>query len=452
MSPPEDREIPISLRGIENILRVLNDTLKEPSSIRQISVETDLSMRVTKNILMELENLKQVEQIIEEGQKLAKWSLTTLGKKNAKAIEAPNLNGHGDPTKKLMDNLVIPKKIEALNAQITSSHKAILTYFSQLQLDLSKSMGICFSADQPAIAENLGHLIQKIKTIQNSIDSFRANPLVYFNLKKKSSTNTLNNKQKRALFIEILLLNQLMYNQISHITTLASQMTTYMEQREAIKTKGFSFFIQLLRGIGEQLRILTHLVQKRKVLEANQNILDEGSLRDLQKRPVTRVIVEKYLPEALPEEAKQDEIQNQLKVVISNLLDDPHHTQNFMPLISLYAIFTEKSPYIGINISDLEDALEILSDQKLIVGIKTIKDGGEDTYKIVQFTTDDLMVEEINLLRFALEKKSFTKSEIMQEMEWNQKKTEKILNILTSNGLLRHSKSYLHGEIWYIVS
>ena len=89
MSPPEDREIPISLRGIENILRVLNNTLKEPSSIRQISVETDLSMRVTKNILMELENLKQVEQIKEKTQKVAKWTLTALGKKNAKAIETP---------------------------------------------------------------------------------------------------------------------------------------------------------------------------------------------------------------------------------------------------------------------------------------------------------------------------------------------------------------------------
>ena len=165
MSPPEDREIPISLRGIENILRVLNNTLKEPASIRQISVETDLSMRVTKNILLELENLKQVEQIVEEGQIVAKWTLTNLGKKNADAIETPILNGHGDPTKKLMENLVIPKKIEDLNTQIASSHKAILTYFSQLQLDLSKSMGICFSADQPAIAENLGHLIQKIKTL-----------------------------------------------------------------------------------------------------------------------------------------------------------------------------------------------------------------------------------------------------------------------------------------------
>ena len=71
---PEDRELPISLRGIEAILKVFNSTLKEPSSIRQISVETDLSMRVTKNILTELENLKQVKQVVEEGQKTSKWT------------------------------------------------------------------------------------------------------------------------------------------------------------------------------------------------------------------------------------------------------------------------------------------------------------------------------------------------------------------------------------------
>ena len=84
---PEDREIPISLRGIEIILRILNNNLREPSSIRQISKETGLSMRVTKNILSELENLKQVKQVVEKGQILPKWILTELGKQNANAIE-----------------------------------------------------------------------------------------------------------------------------------------------------------------------------------------------------------------------------------------------------------------------------------------------------------------------------------------------------------------------------
>ncbi len=70
------REIPISLRGIESILRVLNNELKDPSSIRQISEISGLSMRVAKNILMQLENLKQVERVVEKGQILPKWGLT----------------------------------------------------------------------------------------------------------------------------------------------------------------------------------------------------------------------------------------------------------------------------------------------------------------------------------------------------------------------------------------
>ena len=51
--PPDDREIPISLRGIEIILHSLHTSLRDPTSIRQISNETGLSMRVTKNILSE---------------------------------------------------------------------------------------------------------------------------------------------------------------------------------------------------------------------------------------------------------------------------------------------------------------------------------------------------------------------------------------------------------------
>jgi hypothetical protein len=40
----------------------------------------------------------------------------------------------------------------------------------------------------------------------------------------------------------------------------------------------------------------------------------------------------------------------------------------------------------------------------------------------------------------------------MNDLEWEKQKTQNILEILTSNGLLRHSNSYLNGEKWYIVS
>ena len=55
------RELPISLQGIETILLFLNEKDKTTSSIRNISEQTRLSMRVVKNILLQLEKFNQVE-------------------------------------------------------------------------------------------------------------------------------------------------------------------------------------------------------------------------------------------------------------------------------------------------------------------------------------------------------------------------------------------------------
>jgi len=74
------RELPISLQGIETILQYLNKEGKVVSSIRSISGHTGLSMRVVKNILLQLEKFNQVERVIEKNNILPKWKITKFGK------------------------------------------------------------------------------------------------------------------------------------------------------------------------------------------------------------------------------------------------------------------------------------------------------------------------------------------------------------------------------------
>ena len=84
------RELPISLRGIETILLFLNKKVKTTSSIRNISEQTRLSMRVVKNILLQLEKFNQVERVTVKNNILPKWRITKFGKKvikEAKGIE-----------------------------------------------------------------------------------------------------------------------------------------------------------------------------------------------------------------------------------------------------------------------------------------------------------------------------------------------------------------------------
>ncbi|TXT55049.1 MAG: hypothetical protein BAJALOKI2v1_700014 [Promethearchaeota archaeon] len=75
------RDLPISLQGIEIILRYLNQlTENNLLSMRNISRNTDLSMRVVKNVLIQLETLNLVKRVVEKNKVLPKWGITKLGK------------------------------------------------------------------------------------------------------------------------------------------------------------------------------------------------------------------------------------------------------------------------------------------------------------------------------------------------------------------------------------
>ena len=172
MSPPDQdkRELPISLRGIEDILHVMNTTLVKPSCIHQIKAVTNLSTRVTKNILMQLEKLKQVERIVEEDQVLPKWALTRLGREVANAMDSDQKKGVPSEYSSLLANITIPKTIENQNIQIGAVHANILSSLNELQFNFSKSLGICFNLEQPVYAETLGRMHARIKEIPFSSD------------------------------------------------------------------------------------------------------------------------------------------------------------------------------------------------------------------------------------------------------------------------------------------
>ncbi len=442
---PEDREIPISLRGIEIILRVLNTSLRDPSSIRQISSETGLSLRVAKNILLELQNLKQVKQVIEDGQVLSKWHLTDLGKQIAHALEDSSEKKEFSFIEKLLENVTIPKKIDVINTQIGTSHNANRRLIEQIQLDLSKIMGICFNSDQPMMAEKLGQLIKKIKAIYHSMAIFRSNPLAFFKLKKKGKSNSFSNKQKSEFLGEILLLNQILFNHISFIVNTVELMATQLEKNN------FAIFHIQFRRISELIRILSYMIQKRTSIESYHHILSEFDLKKISKNIINTEIVNKFLPHTIPENQKQEIIQPLLISLIDQYISNTSNPHAYVPLISFFNLFNDQFQYADISLGDIEKNLNILAKQGLIVGVKSIKNGGKDKYRVVQLTNEDLMAEEIELIRYSLETKSFSITDVMEALNWDQEKTSNILTILTSNGLLRYTKSYLHGEKWYIV-
>ena len=112
------RELPKSLQGIEIILVYLNEKDKKPSSIRKISEQTQLSMRVAKNILLQLEKFNQIERVVEKNNSLPKWRITKFGKRVVKeaqgiekAIEFPSIEDE------LIYEIQIPNDLESIKSE-----------------------------------------------------------------------------------------------------------------------------------------------------------------------------------------------------------------------------------------------------------------------------------------------------------------------------------------------
>ena len=64
----------------------------------------------------------------------------------------------------------------------------------------------------------------------------------------------------------------------------------------------------------------------------------------------------------------------------------------------------------------------------------------------------DISEDESNLISFALKLQKFTLADMIEASGWTMAKITKILNTLTELGIIKYSKSFLHGEQWYIVS
>ena len=72
--------------------------------------------------------------------------------------------------------------------------------------------------------------------------------------------------------------------------------------------------------------------------------------------------------------------------------------------------------------------------------------------KIVQLKQHDISEDEIRLVSFAVKVQKFTLADLIENTKWSSEKSMETLNRLTDLGILRHSKSFLHGEQWYVVS
>jgi len=449
------RELPKSLQGIETILIYLNEQDKESSSIRNISENTGISMRVTKNILLQLEKFNQTERVVEKNYILPKWRITKFGKKVLKEaggiqkkIQFPSREDE------LLSNIFIPDNIEALKAKFKENIENNISKLKSMQNDLSKTLGAVLNLNDPIFEDLMGVIINRIKFIRQQITNFPSDPLAVYQLKKiEEKQKKIPKEEMKTLLTEIFFIDSVMNNELNRINDYNIKLSQFLEREEI--TKGYS----TAKDLREEIRIFLNLIRKRESIKINSHVLSPENLRLVSKNNITPEILNTIIESPITEEEQTEEIKNIVIRLITKLNKGEKHIEGYsvditenIPLYTFYQLILDENPNFDITIEQLEEIINSLAEEGYLPGIKIIQEDEDHYLKLVQFKVRDISKNELELISNALKFQSFTLADMVGATGWSSKQVLKILSHLSELGILKYSKNHLHGERWYGVS
>lgn len=451
-----DRDLPISLQGIQKVLRYLDKNEEKLCSIRTVSRNTDLSMRVAKNVLIHLENLGQVERVVEENKVVPKWKITKFGREVVKkAKETKKIpSAVSDKKTQLLATIQIPTEIEEIRNKISLIHEQMGNTLKSIQANLSQTLGAVMNLNDPPFEDLMGLIVKRIKTAKLTLQNLPKDPTKQYQLRKiGEKQKKLKDKDKKVIFTEILFITHILLNQINIISRLGEKLTRFMEN-EAI-----SHAYSIAQELRQELRIIFHLINQRNKIKPNSHLLNEDEVEAILENNITVDLLDKIIEHPLTHNTKQKAIKEAVLNIL-NLVNKGQKTLNDhileikenIPLYTLYQLILDEKPALRFTIEELEQAINSLADEGYIPGIKVIEQDEEHFFKVVQLKAHDLSKEENEIISAALELEKFSLMELTEKLGWKKEKIIKILEDLTEVGILRHTRSYLHGNQWYIVS
>ncbi|MBD3338581.1 MAG: hypothetical protein GF353_05715 [Candidatus Lokiarchaeota archaeon] len=449
------RSLPIILQGIETVLLYLNSKKKELSSIRNISENTGLSMRVVKNVLLQLEKFNQVERVVEKNNILPKWKISKFGKKvlkEAKGIE--NNIEFFNREDELLYKIQIPKKIDDLKTKGSAKLQKITKKLKDLQVDFSKLLGLIIDLNNPQFEDIMSFLIKRIKFLKQKVNNLPADPIASLMLKKKGEKQRkLSKNDIFDLYLESYFFNSVILNEIKRIFEFNDKLSNLLENNSI--SNAFS----LANDLREEVRILSSLVYKREDIDVDFHHLTSEMLKNLSKNSITSEMLSELIEVPMSTEEKNKGVESIVLQLLAMLKKGQIHFNDHyieikenIPLFALYQLILDEKPSLSITIEDLERVINSLADQGYIPGIKTIQEDENHYLKVVQLIARDISQDEVKLISLANQKQKLSLADIMEETKWKKSKCMKLLIDLTEVGILKYSKSFLHGEYWYLVS
>ena len=449
------RDLPISLQGIETILLFLNEKDKKASSIRNISEQTGLSMRVVKNILLQLERFTQVERFIEKNNILPKWRITKFGKrviKEAKGIEKSiKFPSRED---ELIYGINIPDSLEGIKQVSKQKQDSIISELNTIQVELSKLLGPILNINNPVFEDLISFIIKRIKFLKTRVSNLPLDPIASYTIKKVGEKQRKFSKQEvKYLFLETIFFNSIILNELKRISDFNTNLFHFIEN-EAISNA-----YTLAKKLREEIRLLTSLIYQRESINVNSHNLSEDDLKQLSKNKVDSKILDNIIQIPMNDDTRKEGIKNVVLKFLAmldkgekQLIDHNYELAENIPLFALYQLILDENPNLNFKIEELEQAINSLADNGYIPGIKIVQEDEDHYLKIVQLKAHDISEDEAKLISLATKFQKFSLADMIDAIGWSKEKLLKILNDLTTDGILKYSKSFLHGENWYIIS
>lgn len=450
--PENTKDIPISLLGIEKVLIFLNNNENTLFSIREISYKVKLSTRTVKNILLQLEKFNQVKRVLEKNNVIPKWQITKFGRRVLK--EAKGLGNNitfATREEEFLKGIIIPQD-KYLDDDVKKTHDRALSEFNIIQVELSKILGSILNLNNPYLEETVGFILKRIKYLKqqeyNLFDD-RTSKLkkVGENQIKFSKEDIKTNK------IEKLFLNSIILNQLNRISDILVNLSNNVEFQEINNS------LSIADDLRDEVRLLSDLVNQRQKIKIDKHLLSKDKLKDLSKNKIDPKILEDIVEIPLSDDKIYHEIEEEVLKILNYLQDgktllEDHNYEltDFIPLFKLYQLILDEKPNLNFMIDKLEDVILNLSDQGYIPGIKMIQNSENNYVKVVQLKTHDISEDEIKTVQFALKNDKFTLADLVLSTGWVPEYTLEILNKLTKLGILNYSKSFLHGERWFVIT
>ncbi len=449
------RDMPISLQGIEKILRFLSQS-KKLSSIRSISENTDVSMRVVKNILLQLEKFGQVERVVEENKVMPKWQITKFGRKVVKKA-----NGIEDEIKflsveeELLHNIRIPAKFEDLKGTIKSIQEKIISELGQVQAKLSKVLGPVMNLNNPIFEDLLSFIMKRVKYLRSFMNNMPETPLGLHKEVKEidEKKKKLSKIEVKQIYAEIVFINSIITNQLKRISNYLTRLS------QLIENDAISNAFSITRDLREELRLITKFINLRDSIKIDFHVFTDNQLKKIARNELATDLIDDIVEIPMDDESKVKGIEEAVLEIIAlynkgerKLKDHNYEIMDSIPLYELYQLILDEKPQLSFTIEQLEKTINSMADKGFIPSIRSIE-GIEGQYlKIVQLKSYDINEEEIKLISLAVKLQKFTLADVVSETNWSINKVKQILEHLSDIGILKHSDSFLHGEQWYIVS